>query len=97
MAAEVEEGEGDQGFGRLEPERDAGDEAVLVLVDSISPLDRPCSIAARIRGRCLTMLFCSFTKAGIRQRRAQLIHRSRVSTAWSWGSWKITRRPSLSR
>ena len=56
---------------------------VLVLVDSTSPFDRSCSIAARIRARCLTMLFCSYTKAGIRHRRAQLIHRSRASTASS--------------
>src|SRR5680860_1004264 len=70
---------------------------ILVLVDSIRPLDRLCSIAARIRERCLTMLFCSFTNEGIRQRRAQLIHRSRASTAASWGIAKTTRRPSLSR
>lgn len=70
---------------------------ILVLVDSINALDRLCSIAARIRARCLTMLLCSFTNAGMRQRRAQLIQRSRVSAASSWGSWKTTRRPSLSR
>ena len=45
MTAEVEEREGEQGFGGLEPERDAGDQADLVLVDSIRPLDRLCSIA----------------------------------------------------
>ena len=39
---------------------------ILVLVDSMSPLDRLRSIAARIRVRCLTMLFCSFTNAGTR-------------------------------
>lgn len=43
---------------------------ILVLIDLMSPLDRLCSIAARIRARCVTMLFCSFTKCGIRQRRA---------------------------
>lgn len=49
---------------------------ILVFVDSMRPLDRPCSIAARIRALCFTMLFWSFTKDGIRQRRAQLIQRS---------------------
>jgi len=69
----------------------------LVLVDSINPLDRLCSIAARILVRCLTMVLESFVNEGIRQRRAQLIHRSRASAAASWGIVKITRRASLSR
>lgn len=56
---------------------------IFVLVDSIRPLDRLCSMAARILVLCLMMLFCSFTNDGIRQRRAQLIHRSRASTAAS--------------
>jgi len=56
---------------------------IFVLVDSISPLDSWCSIAAKILGRCLTMLFWSFTNAGIRQRLAQLTHRSNASTAAS--------------
>ncbi len=34
---------------------------ILVLVDSIKPLDRLCSIAARILAWCFTMLLCSFT------------------------------------
>ena len=38
---------------------------ILVLTDSVRPLDRPCSIAARIDGVCATMLFCGFTNAGI--------------------------------
>ncbi len=42
------------------------------------------------------MLLCSFTKACIRQRRAQLIHWSRAWTAAAWGMVKITRRASLS-
>src|SRR5664279_288539 len=69
----------------------------FVLVDSIRPFDKLCSIAARILALCLTMLLDSFTNEGIRQRRAQLIHRSRASTAASWGIVKTTRRPSLSR
>lgn len=70
---------------------------ILVLIDSISPFDKLCSIAARIRALCLTMRFCGFTNAGMRHRRAQLTHLSSASTAASWGSWKTTRRPSLSR
>src|SRR5680860_745409 len=52
----------------------------ILLVDSIRPLERLCSIAARVLTLCLTMLFWSFTNDGIRHRRAQLIHRSRAST-----------------
>ncbi len=58
---------------------------ILVLADSVRPLDSPCSIAARIDGVCSTIAFCSFTKDGIRHRRAQLTHRSRASLAWSMG------------
>lgn len=82
MTTEAEEGEGDQRIGGLESERDPGDQPDLG-VDSISPLDRLCSIAARILALCLTMLLASFTNDGMRQRRAQLIHRSRASTAAS--------------
>ena len=32
---------------------------ILVLVDSMSPLERLCLIAARIRSRCLTMVLDS--------------------------------------
>lgn len=51
---------------------------ILVFIDSTRSLERPCSIAARIAARWLTMLFCSFTNAGIRQRRAQATHLSRA-------------------
>jgi hypothetical protein len=44
-------------------------------------LDRPCSIAARIASRCLTIFFCSFTNASMRHRLAQLTHLSCASTA----------------
>ena len=37
----------------------------------VRSLDRACSIAGRIRARCLTMLFCSFTNEEIRRRRAR--------------------------
>ena len=71
MAAEAEHGHRDEGVGGFEAEGDAGDEPDLG-VDR--PLDRPCSIAARIDGVCATMLFCSLTNAGIRHRRAQPTH-----------------------
>ena len=38
---------------------------ILVLTDSMRPFDRPCSTAARIEARCLTIRHCSSTKAGI--------------------------------
>ena len=41
---------------------------ILVLTDSIRPLDRPCSIAARIEALCFTIRRCSFTNASIRLR-----------------------------
>ena len=49
---------------------------ILVLTASISPLDRPCSIAARIEDRCLVMVRASLTNGSMRQRLAQPIHRS---------------------
>lgn len=54
-------------------------------------------MAARIRSLCLTMLFCSLTKAGMRQRRAQEIHRCSAAAAAAWLIWKISLRPSLRR
>ena len=33
---------------------------ILVLTDSVRPLDSPCSIAARIDGVCSTMVFLQF-------------------------------------
>ena len=68
---------------------------ILVLVDSIRPLDRLCSIAARILARCLTMLFCSLTNDGIRRRRAQRIHRARASAATPKGHGQRSRRAYL--
>ena len=69
----------------------AGDDAqlmrvmsrILVFMDSTRSLERPCSIAARIAVRCLTMLRWSLTSAGIRHRRVQPTHLSSASTAWS--------------
>ena len=54
---------------------------ILVFMDSMRPLESPCSMDARIAARCFTMLRCSFTNAGIRQRRAQLTHLSSASQA----------------
>ncbi len=42
---------------------------ILVLTDSIRPLDRPYSIAARIESWCFTIRRCRATNASIRQRR----------------------------
>ncbi len=70
---------------------------ILVFTDSMRPLDRPFSMAARIDARCLVMLRASLTNGSMRQRRAHASHRSRASMAWSWGIWNTTRRPSLSR
>jgi len=54
---------------------------ILVLTDSIRPLDRWCSIEARMVSRWATMVRWSLTKRGIRQRRAQPIQASKVGTA----------------
>ena len=56
---------------------------ILVLTDSMRPLESPCSIAARIRSWYFTIERWSFTKAGMRHRRAQEIHRSSASMACS--------------
>lgn len=70
---------------------------ILVLTDSVSPLDRPCSIAARISARCLATRAWSLMNDSIRQRRAQMIHRSSAYSASSRGSRNTVRRPSLRR
>ena len=44
---------------------------ILVLTDSMSALDRPCSSAAWILSRTVVMRRERRTKAGMRQRRAQ--------------------------
>jgi hypothetical protein len=67
--------------GDLKPKAMRVMSRILVLTDSVRPLDSPCSIAARIDGVWATMLFCSFTNAGIRHRRAQLTQRSNASRA----------------
>ena len=74
MAAEAEHGEGDQGSGVANPNAMRVMSRILVLTDSMRPLDRPCSIAARIEALCFTIRRCRLTKAGMRQRRAQPIH-----------------------
>ena len=70
---------------------------ILVLTDSMRPLDRPCSIAARIEARWFVMDLANFTNAGMRQRRAHDSHRSSASVACFSGSLKTVRSPSLSR
>src|SRR4051812_19661511 len=51
--------------GDLKPNATRGMRRILVLTDSIRPLDRPCSIAARIEAWCLTMRRCRSTKVGM--------------------------------
>lgn len=79
MAAEVEHREAISASGERNPKAIRGINRILVLTDSMLPLNRPCSIAAR----CLTVLFYSFTNAAMRQRRAQTIHFSSASRASS--------------
>ena len=45
---------------------------IVVFTNTIRPLDRPCSMAARIESLRLVILRCRSTNAGIRQRRAHL-------------------------
>ena len=71
------------GAGCTESFRDSGDESDLGVHDSIRPLDKPCSIAARIEDRCLMIRRCSATKLEIRDLGVQLIQISSASTA-SW-------------
>ena len=56
---------------------------ILVFTDSMRPLDRPCSMAAKIEGRYLVMVRASLTNGSMRQRLAHASHRPRASTAWS--------------
>ncbi len=68
---------------------------ILVLMDSILPLESPCSMQARIAVRYFTMLRCSFTNEGMRQRRAQPTDFRGLRWLRRRGSLKITRRPSF--
>ena len=58
---------------------------ILVFIDSTRSLERPCSIEAKIAVRCLMMLLCNFTNAGIRHRRAQATRLSRASSVEGFG------------
>jgi hypothetical protein len=86
-----------RGSGPWNPKATRVMSRILVLVDSTRAFDRPESKAASMAGRCFTMRFCNATKAGMRQRRAQLIHRSSASLPASPLSWNTRRSPSLSR
>src|SRR3954452_10999649 len=50
--------------GDLKPNATLVMRRILVLTDSMRPLDSPCSIAARIEALCLTMRRCRSTKVG---------------------------------
>jgi len=61
MAAEAEHAHRDEGVGDLKPKAMRVMSRIeVVLTDSVRPLDKPCSIAARIDGVCATMLFLQF-------------------------------------
>ena len=86
-----------RGSGVAKPKAMRVRSRILVLADSIRPLDRPCSMEARICVRWRVMRCCSKTNDSMRQRRAQETHLSSASAASSTGSLKIVRRASLSR
>ena len=65
-----------RGCGDLNPKATRVMRRILVLTDSMRPFESPCLIAARIEALCLTIRRWRSTKAGIRERLAQLIHRS---------------------
>lgn len=69
MAAEAENHEGDEGVGDVRLKAVRVMTRILAFIDSVRPLESPCSIEARIARRCFMMLFCSFTNVGIQQRR----------------------------
>ena len=81
--------------GDLNPNATLVMSLILVFIDSIRPLLSPCSIDARMASRCLTMLFYSFTNAGILQRLAHETHTSNATTASAYGNLKTMRRPSF--
>ena len=86
-----------RGLGFAKPKAMRATSRIRVLTDSMSPLDRPWAMEARICARCPTMRRWSVTNDSMRQRRAQATHLSSASPAWSAGSLKTVRRPSLSR
>jgi hypothetical protein len=50
--------------GDLKPNATRVMSRILVFTDSMRPLDRPCSMAARIEALCLTIRRCRSTKVG---------------------------------
>ena len=62
---------------------------ILVFMDSMRPLDSPCSMEARMASRWFTMDRWSLTKASMRLRLAQEIHLSKASVASSRGSLRM--------
>ena len=63
-SCEGEECKGDEGSGAVEPERDSVSSRILVLDDSMSPWDRPCSRLASMAARCLVSFFGEFNERG---------------------------------
>ena len=74
-------------WGERNPKAILVSSRILVLTDSMSALDRPCSRAAWILSRTAVMRLARWTKAGMRQRRAQDSHRSRADLPASPRAW----------
>src|SRR5512144_649133 len=97
VAAEREHGEGDERFGFVESEGHAGEQSNL----GVGGLDEPVGqvvVEGGVDGRpMLTMRRYNSTKAGMRQRRAQLVQLSSACLPSSPLIWNASRNPSLSR
>ena len=63
-----------RGWGPWKPNAIRVSNRILVLVDSISPWDRPWSRLASIAWRCLVIFLASWINAGSCDRRAQVNH-----------------------
>ncbi len=67
-----------RGWGPWNPKAIRVSRRILVLVDSISPWERPCSRWASMAARCLAILLARWTKAGSCDRRPQRPQRLRA-------------------
>ena len=78
-----------KGWGPWNPNAIRVSNRILVLVDSISPWDRPCSRLASIASRCLLTFLARWMKAGSCDRRAQVNHLSSACLPSS-PSWRAS-------
>ena len=88
MPSQGEHCQGDRGQGWTKPKAMRVMSRILVLTDSMSPLDRPWAMEARICARWLTMRRWSLTNDSMRQRRAQATQLSSASAAWFGGEFE---------